>query len=201
MRFGPEASPDWYRRPELILAQLLQREAMGLGEQRVLLRATVLAVDSVGGKLENPGGNGTIEGMSSDGRPMTYQASVGPENPVGSVKARILTDGLDRVRGDQDVKVFWPLLPQDHLSIPISPGEHIYALFEDRDMEHGLWLGRVSGQDSGGVYLGSDSYTAPSGRSSAMDNFEGSGGTYPSDDGSASLAPSRGAMASFEGDG
>ena len=201
MRFGPESSADWYRRPELILAQILQREVMGFGEQRTLLRATVLAVDSVGGQLENESGSGTVDGISSSGQPTSYQATVGPKNPVGSVKARILTDGLDRVRSDEDVKVFWPLLPQDQLSIPISPGEHVYILFEDRDMEHGLWLGRISGHDSAGVFVGSDSYTGPSGHGSAMDSFEGPPADYPRDDASASLAPTRGAMTSFEGEG
>lgn len=194
--------PEWYRRPEIVLADLLSRAARDEipEDDHQILRALVLAVDPDGGVLENKDGTGSYGARGTDGRRMSLTAGIGPANPAGSVKARILTDGLDRLRADQDLRVFWPLHPQDQLAIPISPGEHVYVMFEGRRLEHGLWISRVSGHESAGSFMGSDSYTAPSAASSAMDSFEPNQPQYSRDDASASMAPAKDAMGTFEGE-
>ena len=113
----------WYRRPEIVLADLLGRAARDEipEDSHQILRALVLAVDPDGGALENKDGSGTYSARGTDGRRLNLTAAIGPTNPAGAVKARILTDGLDRLRADQDLRVFWPLHPQDQLAIPISP--------------------------------------------------------------------------------
>ena len=190
---------DWFRRPELILADLLQRAARGERGPRNYHRATVLAVDTEGGLLQNPAGSGAVAVADADGRQRSYAALVGPENPRGSIKARILTDGLDRLLDDDDVRVFWPMFPYDQIALPVFPGEHVYVVFEGDGMEHGLWLSRVSGHDSANSFKGSDSYDAPSSPRSAMDSFEPNEPEYRRDDEHAGMAPSTNAMDFFGG--
>lgn len=194
----PRHPSDIYRRPELILADLLQREARGGERQRAQRRAVVLAVDPDGGLLQNPAGDGQLAAHLREGGTRTYPAIVGPTNPRWAIKARVLTDGLDRLREDADTRVFWPMFPQDYMGMPISPGEHVYVTFEGEGMEHGLWLVRVPGHDSANSYAGTESYTAPTAPQTAMDSFEENGPSYPRDDAYAGEAPSPGAMAAFE---
>jgi len=115
------------------------------------------------------------------------------------VKARVLTDGLDRLVADEDLRVFWPMFPQDQLAMPISPGEHVYVVFEDEGFTHGLWISRVPGQDSANVFIGADSYTAPSAPGSAMDSFEPNDPEYDRTDEHAGLAPPIDSTAFFDG--
>jgi len=190
---------DWYRRPELILTDMLQRAAREERPVRTYHRAVVLAVDIEGGVLQNTAGSGAITVPGRDGRTRRYPALVGTDNPRGSIKARILTDGLDRLTEDDDVRVFWPMFPYDQIALPVSPGEHVYVVFEGDGMNHGLWLSRISGQDSANSFKGSDSYTAPSAPRSAMDSFEPNGPEYERDDDHAGLAPPKSAMQFFGG--
>lgn len=190
---------DWYRRPEMILSDLLGREARGERPERHYRRASVLAVDLEGGLLQNPAGSGDITSVDRTGKRRAYKALSGPANPRGAIKARVLTDGLDRLLEDSDLRIFWPMFPTDQVGIPVSPGEHVYVMFEDEHLTHGLWVARVAGHDSANSFQGSDSYTEPSNQQSAMDFFEPNEPEYPRDDAHAGLAPTSDAT-SFFGD-
>jgi hypothetical protein len=185
----------------MILGEMIRRAARGDDqEKKTYLKAVVLAVDLEGGKLQNPNGEGSLRVPLRDGTEKTYKAMIGPKNPRGSVKARVLTDGLDRLLGDQDTRVFWPMFPQDLAGTPATPGEHVYIMFDGVGMDHGLWISRVAGHESAGSADGTTTYTAPSAPQSAMDTFEENGPTYPRDDAIAGLAPTNGAMTAFEED-
>ena len=190
---------DWFRRPEMILADLIRKAGRG-EKDRHYHRAVVLAVDLDGGKLQNPDAGGQVSVSQRDGSTKTFKAIAGPLNPRGSIKARILSDGFDRLLDDQQVRVFWPMFPQDLAGTPATPGEHVYVIFEGEGMAHGLWVSRVAGHESANSYDGAQSYVAPSAPQSAMDSYEDNPAQYPKDDHNASLAPSPGAMANFEDD-
>jgi hypothetical protein len=190
---------DWYRRPELILSELLHKAARHESE-RQYYRASVLAVDLDGGKLQNPDGAGEVSVVLRDGTIRRYAALTGPANPRGSIKARIITDGFDRLLDDQSLRVFWPMFPQDMAGTPVTPGEHVYVMFEGDGMSHGIWVSRVAGHESANSSQGALEYDAPSHMQSAMDSFEPNLPEYPRDDEYASLAPSEGAIVRF-GDG
>lgn len=152
-----------FRRPEIILAELLTKASRGeiLSEttnHSPWKRAVVVAIDVLGGRLENPNGEGSMS-HTIDGKTFDVNAKIGPPNPRNSIKARVLTSEADKFYSDDGLKVFWPMLPE-HDSVPIKPGEHVYVTFEDREMEHGLWLGKVSGQENLNYYRGQDSYAA-----------------------------------------
>lgn len=180
------------RNPELLLADILQREARGGDEKQSVHRAVVLAVDLEGGKMQNDSGQGSF---TSGGK--TLPAMVGVPNPRGSIKARILTNGFDRLSSDDEVRVFWPLFSYDQLGLPVSPGEHVYVMFEGSGFDHGLWISRVSGQDSANVFVGTDSYVAPSSPKTSMDSFERNSAEYPRDESYAGQAPDSSAMNAF----
>ena len=196
-----DRGPDWYRHPELILADLIRSHARSDGRERHYRRAAVVAVDLEGGLLQNESGSGSVVVRSRDGRTKTYPAIPGVNSPRGSIKARILTDGLDRLLADEDLRVFWPLFPQDQFAVPISPGEHVYVVFEDEGLVHGLWVSRVPGQDSANSFRGTDSYSAPSSPGSAMDSFEPNDPEYDRSDEHAGLAPPIDSTSFFEGGG
>lgn len=148
---------DNFQNPERFLNELIVRFSQGRFVERdenppVLHRATVLAVDVVGGKLENPDGSGEIS-HSLNGQDVTVKARIGPENPRNSIKARIISDGFDQFSEDELVRVFWPLLPE-HLAVPVKPGEHVYVLFEDRLFQHGMWIGKVPGHVGTNISVG-----------------------------------------------
>ncbi len=191
---------DWYRRPELILADVLQRAARQEGPSPHYYRATVLAVDTEGGLLQNEQGAGSLSVRGRDGSVRTFRATTGVRNPRGAVKARILTNGMDRLLADDELRVFWPMFPTDQIGVPISPGEHVYVVFEGEGMVHGLWISRVSGQDSANAFIGSDSYTEPANQRSAMDFFEENPIEYPRTDEHAGQAPPRDAVTFFTED-
>lgn len=194
----PPFGADWFRRPELILADMIRRHAVSDARERHYRRAVVVAVDLEGGQLQNEDGSGSMTVTDRSGRVRSYPALAGVRNPRGSVKARILTDGLDRLLADDDLRVFWPLLPQDQLAIPISPGEHVYVVFEDEGMSNGLWISRVPGQESANSFAGVDSYDAPSSPPSAMDFFEENDVGYIRTDEHAGLAPPVDPLSFFE---
>lgn len=158
-------SKEKFHRPELFLSELIRQSSQGdipgRGENPSLFyRATVVAVDVVGGLLENPDGEGKVS-HSIEGKSVEVSANVGPLNPRNSIKARIITDGLDQFTADDRLRVFWPFFPE-HFSIPIKPGEHAYVFFEDQAMEHGLWIGKVSGHQNVNLFRGEDSFEDPS---------------------------------------
>jgi hypothetical protein len=190
---------DWYRRPEKIFAELIDKAARG-EKERTHYRAVVLAVDLDGGKLQNPDGSGEVIVKRRDDSIRKFKATIGPPNPRGAIKARVLSDGFDSLLEDQDLRVFWPMFSHDLSGIPVNPGEHVYVMFEDVGMAHGIWISRVAGQESANSADGTEMYTAPSSPQSAMDTFEDNGPQYARDDDSAGLAPTRDAMKTF-GDG
>jgi hypothetical protein len=89
-----------------------------LGNEPFLYRAVVVDIDQAGGILEK-----------------------NPPNPKNSIKARIITDGMDSFLGDEDLNIFWPFFPHDVM--PLKQGEHCYVIFEDMYKRHGLWLTRI----------------------------------------------------------
>lgn len=176
------------RRPELVLSDLLKSAARGEVlttdiNPRVLHRAAVLAVDVEGGLLENESGTGSIVCVDRVGIRREYPAGLGPSNPRGSIRARVITRGRDRLEDDGQTGVYWPVFSAEQLALPVSVGEHVYVLFEDEQFEHGLWLSRVAGQDAANSFEGRTSYTLPTSRSSAADIFVDRPARYPQDDG------------------
>ena len=189
---------DFYRRPENFLSDIVQREAVGPDESGFLLRAVVLAVDVQGGLLQNPDGAGSMSGVDIHNQPVKFNATVGPLNPRGSVKARLLTDGLDRLANDQETRVFWPLFSTDQISLPISPGEHVYVAWEGEGTDHGVWISRVSGHDSANVFHGRETYrVSATSQQSAMSSFEEPAADYSKDEAHASQAPADGHIMKF----
>lgn len=152
---------DKFRTPELFLSELLKKSAKGQFHERdenvpFLHRATVVAVDTAGGSLENPDGQGHVNHLIN-GEKVTVDAVVGLKNPRNSVKARIISDGFDQFVSDDRLRVFWPFFPE-HVSVPIKPGEHVYVIFEDTDYEHGLWVTKIPGQDNVNFFRGQSSF-------------------------------------------
>jgi hypothetical protein len=150
-----------FRRPELFLSDLVTASARGdlldrSENARIFYRATVLAVDVFGGQLENPLGSGGVS-HTVDGKSVSFKATVGPDNPKNSVKARIVNDGFDQFLSDELVRVFWPFF-SEHDVMPVKPGEHVYVIFEDQDFQHGLWLTKVPGHENTNFFKGEDSY-------------------------------------------
>lgn len=138
-----------FRYPERFLAELIRSYVSGefvsaIENVPMVRRALVLAVDLDGGRLENNDGLGEVVVDTPGSGNVSYRATVGVDNPPNSVRARIMTAGADQFVGDDRVRTFWPFFPE-HLAVPVKPGEHIYVMFEDRDFQHGLWLGKVAG--------------------------------------------------------
>jgi len=105
--------------PENILNNLLKDYVENrLGNDQFLYRAVVVKIDQVGGVLETE-----------------------PPNPKNSIKARILTDGMNSFLDDSDLTIFWPMFSHD--TMPLKEGEHCYIIFEDSLKRHGLWLTRA----------------------------------------------------------
>lgn len=155
------------RRPEIVLGEMLRSYAkgdIGSGIDRVLYRAVVLAVDDVGGMLSGPtSSTSTVDGVGVDGRKRSYSRMPGPLNPRGSVKALVIDGALDSFSDEDSARILWPFFPTDQMALPVSPGEHVYSLFEDINMEHGLWVCRVSGHDGPNVSPGSDFFLSSDG--------------------------------------
>lgn len=170
---------EFFRRPELFFSELLKKSARGVLREstdyvQFLFRAVVVAVDVEGGKLENPDADGRLTHVV-DGRSFDVPARAGPTNPRNSVKARILSDGYDQFVHDDRLRVFWPFM-QEHVSAPIKPGEHVYVVFEDPGMEHGLWIAKVPGHENANYFKGESSYGAV-GESSLASKFDDSRGS------------------------
>ena len=142
-----------------VLSKSAQGELRDLSDNSLsLYRAVVVAVDVVGGKLENKKGVGKLH-QRVGSKSYDVNATIGPDNPKNSVKARLITDGLDRFVHDDDIRTFWPFFPE-HVSIPVKPGEYVYVMFEDNAFQHGLWLTKVPGHENVNVFKGSQSLTS-----------------------------------------
>ena len=150
-------SNEKFRRPIISFMDMLARGASGAyrerGEySRFMFKALVVAMDTVGGKLETP--DGRPEGGSlvqnvqyPNGKTDQYTVAnpqglvnFGPRNPKNSVKARIISSGADDFVDDDDLRVYWPLFPG--VDNPTA-GEVVYVVFEDETLTHGLWLCRA----------------------------------------------------------
>jgi hypothetical protein len=159
-----------FRRPEMILSELIKKYARGEvaeegGSTRFMYRAVVLAVDEEGGRLSGPQRNAArVEGVGLDGRVRSYGTILGPVNPRNSAKVVVIDSGHDSFYSEDDARVVWPMFPPDQISMPVSPGEHVYVVFEDASFGHGLWMFRVSGHDSANFMPGSEYYGSSSGR-------------------------------------
>lgn len=152
---------DKFRRPEILFQEILRKGAQGAYKEqdensRFLFRALVLAVDVQGGQLENPDASGGVS-HNIDGKKFEVAARLGPLNPPNSVKARVLTDGQDKFLPDERLRVFWPFFPES-ISVPVKPGEHVYVLFEDTRMQHGLWVAKVPGHSGVNYSPGREHY-------------------------------------------
>lgn len=145
-------SAEKARRPEIIMAEMIKSAAIGHVD-RHMHRALVLAYDARGGQLQNPNGSGFITVKTKSGE-KKYKALAGPTNPPSSIKARIITDSIDSLHEDDDVRVFWPLM--EHSTA--LPDEHVMVMFEDAHRENGLWLVRVPNHVGQNHAPGADSY-------------------------------------------
>ena len=161
------------RRPEIFFKDLLEKEAIG-AKTRFFYRAQVISVDLKGGQLQNQSGQGTVDSTDHTGKRSSYKASIGPENPAGSIKARILNDRIDSLNDDAQTKIFWPLFSFDQASSAPLVGEHVLIVFESTaDVDHGYWVSRVPGHDNQNFFEGRKSYTSFAGDSpSAIDSFD-----------------------------
>ena len=165
---------DKFSRLEIVFDEILRKAAKGVYREHdegvpFLYRALVVAVDVVGGMLENPDGSGRVS-HTIDGKKFEAQARVGPKNPPNSIKARVISDGMDKFSTDENVRVFWPFFPEN-ISVPVKPGEHVYVMFEDTHFQHGLWTSRVSGHVGTNYSPGEDWYR-PSNESVLVQKFD-----------------------------
>ena len=181
---------DAFFHPERFLAEIIRKGAQGRYVEvdqhpQIYYRATVLAVDVFGGRLENPDASGGIDHVI-DGKKVTVNARHGPENPKNSLKARVLTNGLDQFVDDASLKVYWPLFPE-HVSVPIKPGEHVYVTFEDIKSRHGLWVNKVPGHEGVNIATGQDFYRSAD-ADSLSQKFPDSKDESPHPDGTDSAA-------------
>lgn len=142
-----------FRRPSISFTEMLKKGAGGAFREKdeytpFMYRALVIAVDTEGGKLENTKGEPMgdklhVQVQGPSGKLLaTYDVSPtrGPINPKNSVRARIVSNNMDQVIDDDNLRTYWPLFPGAENP---SPGELVYVVFEDDSMIHGLWLARV----------------------------------------------------------
>lgn len=143
-----------YRRPNISFTEMLKKGAGGQYRERGdyvpnMYRALVIAMDPEGGKLESPNGE-TLDGSalrvsvkSQNGNELAnyfVDPTLGPYNPKNSVRARIMTNNMDEIIADEDLRTYWPLFPGADTP---SAGEMVYVVFEDEAMHHGLWVAKV----------------------------------------------------------
>ena len=196
-----------FRSPELFLSELLvlhaHRQLWEKSENIPLFqRALVVGVDPIGGKLENPGGNGSMT-FQVNGKKYDVPAIDGPLNPQNSIKARVINDGEDQFVDDSRLRVFWPLFPE-HSTVPIKPGEYVYVFFEDPDQQIGIWVTKVPNQQNVNYFAGaSDFESSDSGSLHLLDpSAAGSGqdSDPPNDDETATQSKESSPLAQAFGD-
>jgi hypothetical protein len=148
-----EWSNEKFRRPTISFTETLMKGASGAYRERdeyvqFMYKALVIALDPIGGKLETPDGKPVGAYLvQKDGKKKSYtikndegMINMGPRNPKNSVKARIISNTMDALVDDDDLRVYWPLFPG--VANPTA-GEVVYVVFEDETMNHGLWLSRA----------------------------------------------------------
>jgi hypothetical protein len=173
---------DRFKFPDQILAETLTQSAREQGASKsdnpsVFKRALVVAVDVQGGKLQNPGGTGELTHLINN-RPVKIKAIEGPLNPRNSIKARIITDGLDQFFDDDSLRIFYPMQE----SASVKPGEHAIVMFEDSGGENGWWFGRVPGHEGANLALGEKSFSK-AGQDSLASKFpDTAGAASPEED-------------------
>lgn len=192
---------DRFRFPDQILAEILTEGAREQGASKsdnpsVFKRALVVAVDVQGGKLQNPGGSGTLTHLINN-RSIQIKAIDGPKNPRNSIKARIITDGGDQFIDDDSLRVFYPMQE----SASVKPGEHALVMFEDSGEESGWWFGRVPGHEGTNISLGEKAFIKD-GQDSLANKFPETAGASPpeedlSTDAAAAEAPLGGKLTSL----
>jgi hypothetical protein len=156
-------SNEKYRRPSIAFQDILRKGSGGVYREKgeysaFMFRAVVIAVDTIGGRLETPtgkphkkSGDKWVEGgkeleeivREAKGPPLAKYSIVpnkGPVNPANSIKARIISNNMDQFISDDDLRCYWPMFPGIS---NISAGEMVYVVFEDEDFTHGLWLAKV----------------------------------------------------------
>jgi hypothetical protein len=107
------------------------------------MKAQVISFDQTGGLLENPNGAGVCRSRVPESRDYyDMKARVGPKNPPGSLRARIITGHADMCSDDSDLKIFYPLY--QHSTAPV-PLEFVYVFFETRERHRGVWVSKVEG--------------------------------------------------------
>lgn len=111
-RINPEDLKD----PSLISSKLYRDYIDGnFWQYPSRVRAVVVDIDYTGGQFEQE-----------------------PPNPRCSIKARIITLGMDSYLDDEDLTIFWPA--DSHNIPPVKRGEHVFVSFEDYDnLEDGYW--------------------------------------------------------------
>lgn len=142
-----------FRRPTVGFTELLKKGIGGLLRERdeyvpFMFRALVIAADTQGGRLETPDSSLSSTSFTQvvvdqTGRQLAsyeIRPTRGPKNPKGSVRARIVSNNMDKFIDDDDLRTFWPLFPG--VQSP-SAGQLVYVVFEDEEMTHGLWLAKV----------------------------------------------------------
>lgn len=194
---------DRFKFPDQILAEVLTRDAREQGVEKgenpsVFKRALVVAVDVQGGKLQNPGGTGTLTHLINN-RPAQIKAIDGPPNPRNSIKARIITDGYDQFIDDDSLRVFYPMME----SASIKPGEHALVMFEGSGGDSGWWFARVPGHEGANLSLGEKAFSK-AGQDSLASKFPDTAGSAPPEedlatDEAAAEAPSGGRLTNLFG--
>lgn len=143
-----------FRRPNISFTEMLKKGAAGQYRERgeytqFMFRALVIACDTEGGKLESPSGEPIgdkleVKVYDNTGANLLAQYPVdpttGPYNPKNSVRARIVSNNMDQIIDDDNLRTFWPMFPGADSP---SAGELVYVVFEDEAMKHGLWLAKV----------------------------------------------------------
>jgi len=114
-------SPRDIAQPNRILEKLISSYINGdLEDYTVFYVAAVIDIDTKGGAFKD--------------EPLP--------NPRNSIRARVITDSMDKYTSEEDLPVFWPMFPYDRM--PIKKGEHAWVVFSDPEQTHGLWLTRIA---------------------------------------------------------
>jgi hypothetical protein len=143
-----------FRRPLISFTEMLKKGASNQYREQgdysaFMFRALVIACDTEGGKLETPTGEPigdeheeTVRDNTGDKVLARYKITptLGPINPKNSVRARIISNNMDQVIDDDNLRTYWPMFPGADTP---SAGEVVYVVFEDEDKQHGLWLAKV----------------------------------------------------------
>jgi hypothetical protein len=109
------------------LSDVLQNNSRGMDSpERLLYRAVVMDIDTVGGKFTTARNFPSGDFL----------------NPKNSILAKVFTRNVDTYEDEESYTLCCPLFPQ-HLGIPLKIGEHVYVIFEDPISKNfALWISR-----------------------------------------------------------